>query len=152
MSQITNSWTGFPGIRSFDRISSRIGWLELGFLALVLLALGMRLWELDGRVMHYDEAIHLHYSWRLANLETFIHSPWMHGPFQIELAALFMRILGDTDFTARLAYVIFGSALVGLPYFLRDYMGRSGAFLTSVMLMLSPAQPSHTRALHSSPR
>ncbi|MFB3120205.1 MAG: glycosyltransferase family 39 protein, partial [Stenotrophomonas maltophilia] len=89
--------------------------------------------------MHYDEAIHLHYSWRLANLETFIHSPWMHGPFQIELAALFMRILGDTDFTARLAYVIFGSALVGLPYFLRDFMGRTGAFFTAVMLMLSPA-------------
>ncbi len=156
MSQPTNRQTGLPGIGGLgrflpslprplgflgrlDRISWRIGWLELGFLALVLLALGMRLWELDGRVMHYDEAIHLHYSWRLANLETFIHSPWMHGPFQIELAALVMRILGDTDFTARLAYVIFGSALVGLPYFLRDYMGRSGAFFTSIMLMLSPA-------------
>ena len=125
---------GIPG-----RPGWRIGWLELGFLALVLLALGMRLWELDGRGMHYDEAIHLHASWRLANLETFIHSPWMHGPFQIELAALVMRILGDTDFTARLAYVIFGSALVGLPYFLRDYMGRSGAIFASVMLMLSPA-------------
>jgi len=121
------------------RIGWRIGWLELGFLALVMLALGMRLWELDGRTMHYDEAIHLHYSWRLANLEPFIHSPWMHGPFQIELTALVMRILGDTDFTARLAYVVFGSALVGLPYFLRDYMGRSGAFFVSVMLMLSPA-------------
>ena len=156
MSQITNRQNGFPGFggsgwilsslaRPFralggpDRIRWRIGWLELGFLALVVLALGMRLWELDGRVMHYDEAIHLHYSWRLANLETFIHSPWMHGPFQIELAALFMRILGDTDFTARLAYVIFGAALVGLPYFLRDFMGRSGAFFTAVMLTLSPA-------------
>ncbi len=156
MSQITNRQLRLPGIgglsrilpslsRPFgflggrDRIGWREGWLELGFLALVLLALGMRLWELDGRTMHYDEAIHLHYSWRLANLEPFIHSPWMHGPFQIELTALVMRILGDTDFTARLAYVIFGSALVGLPYFLRDYMGRSGAFFASVMLMLSPA-------------
>ena len=147
MSQIINRLTGLsgnfpgslPGIGGLGRISWRIGWLELGFLGLVLLALGMRLWELDGRVMHYDEAIHLHYAWRLSNLETFIHSPWMHGPFQIELTALFMRILGDTDFTARLAYVIFGSALVGLPYFLRDYMGRVGALFTSVMLTLSPA-------------
>ena len=124
---------------STERIGGNIGWLELGFLTLIMLALVMRLWELDGRVMHYDEAIHLQYSWRLANLEAFIHSPWMHGPFQIELTALVLRILGDTDFTARLAYVIFGSALVGLPYFLRDYMGRSGAFFASVMLMLSPA-------------
>ena len=75
------------------RIGWRIGWLELGFLALVMLALGMRLWELDGRTMHYDEAIHLHYSWRLANLEPFIHSPWLHGPFQIELAALGLRCI-----------------------------------------------------------
>ena len=129
----------FGPLGRLDRIGWRIGWIELGFLVLVMLALGMRLWELDGRTMHYDEAIHLHYSWRLANLEPFIHSPWMHGPFQIELAALVMRILGDTDFTARLVYVVFGSALVGLPYFLRDYMGRSGAFFASVMLMLSPA-------------
>ena len=117
----------------------RFGWLEWSFLSLVLLALGMRLWELDGRAMHYDEAIHLHYAWRLSNLETFIHSPWMHGPFQIELTALIFRIFGDTDFTARLGYVLFGSALVGLPYFLRDYLGRGGALITGIMLMLSPA-------------
>ena len=153
MSQTINSQPGLPGIRVLGRLLAtlpllarplgqsrwRIGRLELGFLILVLLALGMRLWELDGRVMHYDEAIHLHYSWRLTNLETFIHSPWMHGPFQIELAALVMRIFGDTDFTARLPYVVFGSALVGLPYFLRDQMGRTGALFTSTMLMLSPA-------------
>ena len=110
MSQITNRRIGLPArlpdIGGLARIRWRIGRLELVFLGLVVLALGLRLWELDGRVMHYDEAIHLHYSWRLANLEPFIHSPWMHGPFQIELTALVMRILGDTDFTARLAYVI----------------------------------------------
>jgi type IV secretory pathway TrbD component len=108
-------------------------------LLLVLVALGMRLWELDGRAMHYDEAIHVHYAWRLSNLEEYIHSPWMHGPFQIEFNALIMRLLGDSDFTARLGYALFGSALVGLPYFLRDSLGRSGALLTGVMLALSPA-------------
>ncbi|MEE8204706.1 MAG: flippase activity-associated protein Agl23, partial [Dehalococcoidales bacterium] len=117
----------------------RLGWVEWGFLALVLLALGRRLWELDGRAMHYDEAIHLHYAWRLSNLETFVHSPWMHGPFQIEFTALILRILGDTDFTARLGYALFGAALVGLPYFLRDYLGRIGALFAGIMLTLSPA-------------
>ena len=155
MSQIANRQTGLPGMSGLRRIllslshplgplgspgliGWRIGWLEVGFLILVLLALGMRLWELDGRVMHYDEAIHLQESWKLSNLGSFVHSPWMHGPFQIELTALVIRILGDTDFTARLAYVIFGSVLVGLPYYLRDYLGRTGAFFASVMLMLSP--------------
>lgn len=133
-------WTGW-----------RFGWFEGGFLIIVALALLMRLWELGGRTMHYDEAIHVHYAWRLLNSSgaaggwpwifgtDFIHSPWMHGPFQIEFTALIFRIFGDSDVTARLGYILFGTALVGLPYFLRDYLGRAGALLVAVMLALSPA-------------
>ncbi len=126
------------------------GWFEAGFLAVVMVALAMRLWELGGRTVHYDEAIHLHFAWRLAESSgaflgwpwvfgtDYIHSPWMHGPFQIEFTALVFRVLGDTDVTARLGYVLFGTALVAVPYFLRDYLGRTGAFLAAVMLALSP--------------
>ena len=136
---ISRLWTG----RSF-------GWLEAGFSVVVVVALAMRLWELGGRTMHYDEAIHLHFSWRLAESAggylgwpwvfgtNYIHSPWMHGPFQIEFTAVMFRIFGDTEVTARLGYVLFGTALVAVPYFFRDYLGRPGAFLASVMLALSP--------------
>ena len=56
----------------------RIGWLEVSFLILLAVALALRLWELGGRAMHYDEAIHLHYAWRLSiDWEDYIHSPWM---------------------------------------------------------------------------
>ena len=126
------------------------GWLEAGFLAIVIVALVMRLWELGGRTVHYDEAIHLHFAWRLSESSgaflgwpwvfgtDYIHSPWMHGPFQIQLTALIFRIFGDTDVTARLGYVLFGTALVAVPYFFRDYLGRTGAFLAALMLALSP--------------
>lgn len=136
------------------------GWVEAFFLALLLLALGMRLWELGGRAMHYDEAIHAHYAWRLANSEgalggwpwvfgrEYIHAPWMHGPFQIEFTALVFRIFGDSDFTARLVYVLFGTGLVGLPYFLRDYLGRGGALLAGVTLALSPTMLYFSRFGH----
>ena len=105
----------------------RFGWLEWSFLGLIGLALGMRMWELGGRAMHYDEAIHVHYAWKLLNSsgavggwpwvfgQDFIHAPWMHGPFQIEFTAFIFRVFGDSDFTARLGYVLFGTALVGLP-------------------------------------
>ena len=119
-------------------VAFRFGWLEAVFLLLTAAALGLRLWELDGRAMHYDEAIHLHFSWKLAQGMEYIHSPWMHGPFQIELVALLLRFLGDTDFVARLCYPLFGTALVALPYFLRDHIGRAGAVIASVMLTLSP--------------
>ena len=114
-------------------------------------ALGLRLFELSGRPMHYDEAIHLHYGWKLANSAgaalgwpwifgtDYIHSAWMHGPFQIEMTAVIFTIFGDTDFTSRLGYALFGTALVGLPWFLRDHIGRRGALIAAVVLALSPA-------------
>ena len=116
----------------------RFGWLEWGFLLIALVAAAMRLWELDGRVMHYDEAIHLHYAWKLARGVEFLHSPWMHGPLQIELVAVFLRVLGDTDFVARLPYALFGVALVILPYFLRRQIGDRGAICAAVILTFSP--------------
>ncbi len=129
----------------------RFGWLETGFVGIFVVALGMRLWELGGRVMHYDEAIHVHFAWRLANSEgatlgwpwlfgtDYLHSPWMHGPFQIEMVAAIFTIFGDTEVTARLGFALFGAALVLLPYFLRDHLGRYGALLAALMLALSPA-------------
>lgn len=138
-----------PASPSFSRSWLGRGWLYLaatvegrylaGFIAIAIAALALRLWELPGRTMHYDEAIHLYYSWRLSNLEGFVHSPWMHGPFQIELVALFLRLFGDTDFAARLAYVLFGTALVFLPFFLRNQLGPAGAILTGLMLAISPS-------------
>lgn len=118
---------------------SRFGWLEWGFLLIALMAAGMRLWELDGRVMHYDEAIHLHYAWKLARGVEFLHSPWMHGPLQIEMVAVFLRVLGDTDFVARLPYALFGVALVILPYSLRRQIGDKGAICAAVILTFSPS-------------
>ncbi len=117
----------------------RLGWLEWAFVAMVLAAAALRLWELDGRVMHYDEAIHLHYAWKLARGIEFLHSPWMHGPLQIEMVSIFLRVFGDTDFVARLPYALFGAALVGLPYLLRRQIGDRGAICAGVILTFSPS-------------
>ena len=117
----------------------RPGWEALVFAGIALAALGLRLWELDGRAMHYDESLHVHYAWRMATGEGYSHSPWMHGPFQVHLTALMFKLFSDTDFVARLSYALFGSALVALPYFLRNHLGRSGAIATAVLLALSPS-------------
>ena len=133
-----------------DARQRRWGRYEVAFLVVMIAALGLRLFELSGRPMHYDEAIHLHYGWILADSaggligwpwifgSNYYHSAWMHGPFQIEMTAAIFTILGDTDFTSRLGYALFGTALVGLPYFLRDHLGRHGALIAAVLLTLSP--------------
>ena len=117
----------------------KLGWEAALFAGLAMVALGLRLWELDGRTMHYDESLHVHYAWRLATGEGYSHSPWMHGPFQVHLTALIFQLFSDSDFTARLGYALFGAALVGIPYFLRAYLGRTGAIVTAVLLALSPS-------------
>ena len=115
-----------------------VGGLEWVFLAIIAVAAGMRLWELNGRTMHYDEAIHLHFAWKLAQGVEFVHSPWMHGPLQIELVAALIKFVGDTDFLARLPYALFGVALVAMPYFLREQLGSKGAVCAAIILAMSP--------------
>ena len=124
---------------SLGWLCRQLGPLEWAFAVIALAAAAMRLWELDGRVMHYDEAIHLHYAWNLARGVEYLHSPWMHGPFQIELVAVFIKVLGDTDFVARLPYALFGVALVILPWFLRREIGDKGAVCAAVILTFSPS-------------
>ena len=127
------AWRMTPAIRP-----PSVGGLEWAFLAIIVVAAGMRLWELNGRTMHYDEAIHLHFAWKLAQGVGFVHSPWMHGPLQIELVAAFIKFVGDTDFIARLPYALFGVALVAMPYFLREQLGSKGAVCAAIILAMSP--------------
>ena len=131
------AWSG--ELRRPRFVLPHFGPLEWAFLLIALVAAVLRLWELDGRVMHYDEAIHLHYAWKLARGVEFLHSPWMHGPLQVEMVAVFIRLFGDTDFVARLPYAIFGVVLVILPWFLRRELGEKGAICAAVILTLSPS-------------
>ena len=56
----------------------RPGWFLAGFMPLALVALVLRLWDLDGRTLHYDAAIHVHFAWTMAHGKDFIHSPSLH--------------------------------------------------------------------------
>ena len=109
------------------------------FGVVMLLALALRLWDLGGRPIHYDEGLHAFYSWQLFAGDGYRHEPWIHGPLQFFLNSAVFGIFWDSDYTVRLTYVFFGVVLVGLPYFLRDYIGRTGALLAAVMLAFSPA-------------
>ena len=125
--------------RVFSRFRIRPSWELAVFVGLALAALGLRLWDLGGRTMHYDESLHVHYAWRFATGEGYVHSPWMHGPFQVHLAAIMFKLFADSDTTARLGYAIFGASLAALPFFMRTYLGRTGAIVTAILLALSPS-------------
>ena len=109
------------------------------FGVLVAVALGLRLWDLGGRPVHYDESLHAFYSWQLFAGDGYRHEPWTHGPLQFFLNSAVFAIFWDDDFTVRITYALFGAGLVGLPYFLRGYLGQWAALIASAMLALSPA-------------
>jgi len=108
------------------------------YIALVLIALIIRLWDLGARTIHYDEGVHINCA------RGFFNTPlpwclqgWTHGPFQKELTAFFF-LFGTNEVTARLLPVVFGTAIVALPYFLRRQLGHWGSLVVAFLLAFSP--------------
>lgn len=136
-----------------------LNWLP--FVGVILLGAVLRFWGLGDKPLHHDESLHAYYSlqllqntiwqWKSCVVGTdptcYSYSPWLHGPFQFHAIALVYQIsrwLGAPDngvntTTVRIAAATLGTVLVGLPYFLRDYLGRLGAWLACFLLAISPS-------------
>jgi uncharacterized protein (TIGR03663 family) len=112
---------------------------------LLIVAAALRLWDVGARTMSHDEALHAYYSWRLYAGQGYLHSPLTHGPFLFHATALVYTLFGASDATARLVPALFGVALVGLPYLLRQWLGRLGALLSGLMLLISPVTLFYSR-------
>ncbi|MBI2863327.1 MAG: TIGR03663 family protein [Chloroflexi bacterium] len=124
------------GLPVFGAIS--LNWEIAAYAALVLVAATLRFWDLGTRALHHDESLHALYSYYLFSGRGYQHDPMMHGPFQFHAIALGYFLFGVSDYTARIVPALFGTVLVALPYFLRGFLGRTGAILAAVMLTFSP--------------
>ncbi|MGA2285998.1 MAG: flippase activity-associated protein Agl23 [Dehalococcoidia bacterium] len=113
-------------------------WELVVLLAILAVAALLRFWDLGARTFHGDEAITAGFSWQLADGRGYIHNPLTHGPFQFLGTALVFVLFGDSDYTARVLPALFGTALVGLPFFLRGHLGRTGAIVSALLLAVSP--------------
>ncbi len=113
-------------------------WEILFYLGLLALALLMRVWELGDRSFHHDESLHAVYSWYIYDGQGYQHNPLMHGPFQFHMNALLFFLFGDTDTIARIGYALFGTVLVAMPWFLRSWLGRTGAMVAAALIAFSP--------------
>ncbi len=130
------------------------------FWGVILLGALLRFWGLGDKPLHHDESLHAYFSWQLMlhNLDNWIgclapqpscytYDPLLHGPFQFHIIAITYQIsnwLGAPDHginttTVRIPAAVLGTVIVGLPYFLRDYLGKWGAWLASLFLAVSPS-------------
>ena len=131
----TSSDKGLGIVIRIDRVS----WQPIVFGLLFLVALIMRLWDLDGRAYHYDETIHAFDSWQLFKGNGYIHSPWAHGPFLYHVSAVSIFLFGDNLASPRLVPALFGALLVITPWFLRNRLGVWGAIAVAALLAFSPS-------------
>ncbi len=129
------------------------------FWGVIFLGALLRFWNLGDKPLHHDESLHAYFSLQLMhNMETWIscfnpsvscyhYDPLLHGPFQFHFIALVYKLsqwLGAPDHgvnttTVRILAATLGTLIVGMPYFLRDYLGKLGAWLACFLLAVSPS-------------
>ena len=121
-----------------SRIRPPQTWEGWAILALLVVALVTRLWDLGGRALHYDEILHAWYSWLYAEGGGYAHNPLTHGPLLYHVGAATYRLIGSSEFAARLVPALFGAVLVVMPWLFRKELGRYGALAASLFLLASP--------------
>ena len=117
----------------------RPGGEAIAYTALVAVALALRLYELDARVFHHDESQDAFFSWVFFTSGDYEYDPLLHGPLRFYLTAGMYALFGDTDFSARLAPALMGTAMVALPWLLREQVGRIAAFTAALLLAIGPS-------------
>ncbi|MFQ6013925.1 MAG: flippase activity-associated protein Agl23 [Anaerolineae bacterium] len=131
-----------------NRVSSPAPWLtvEVALHALiVLMAAGARFYALGRWPLGEGEIRVAVAAWDLSRGLT--PTGEVTGPFLYHLSALFFLLFGGGDFVARLGPALFGLALVAMPHFLRQHLGRYGALATALLLALSPTTLFFSRLL-----
>ncbi len=114
-------------------------WEVAAWVALVAIALGLRLYDLGSRPFHHDESQDAYFSWILFTKGDYTYQPILHGPLRFYMTAGFFSLFGDSNFTARLAPALMGTLMVALPYGLRHQIGRVGAFAAAVLFAVGPS-------------
>lgn len=114
-------------------------WERVAFIVLVLVAVLTRFYILGDRVMSHDESLHTKFSYYLYAGSGYRHNPMMHGPLLFHITALSYFLFGVNDFVARVPFALLGVALVLSPFLFRRWLGRGGAFIASLLLLISPS-------------
>jgi predicted membrane-bound mannosyltransferase/DNA-binding beta-propeller fold protein YncE len=142
----------YPLPDSHERVLTQIllrayslNWEVIAYTLIFVVAVLTRFVNLGARVMSHDESLHTYYSWRLYEYGEYVHTPLMHGPVLFHMVAFFYFLFGDNDFTARIYPAVLGVLIVMFPLLLRRWLGRIGAVIASVLLLISPMMMYYNR-------
>ncbi len=117
----------------------------LAMILIFIIAVVTRFYALGDRVMSHDESLHTYYSYLLYKDGNFAHTPLMHGPILFHAIAFSYFLFGDSDFSARVYPAVLGILMVMFPFLFQRWLGRTGALLASIMILISPLLLYHHR-------
>jgi uncharacterized protein (TIGR03663 family) len=120
-------------------IQSRISFQTL-FLIIFAIGLIVRLWSLDLKLFHHDEAVHAWFAYRLLNEGMYVYDPSYHGPFLYYVTAGMFALFGDLDFVGRILPALFGVALIPMVYaiYRLGYLDQNQTLVASLFIAISP--------------
>jgi uncharacterized protein (TIGR03663 family) len=115
---------------SFERI----------FLFVFSIAIFLRFWQLDLKLLHHDEAIHSWFSYELMTNGAWVYDPSYHGPFLYYVTAGMFYVFGDSDLVARILPSLFGALLIPLAYCIYriGYIDKKQTLFAAILLAVSP--------------
>ena len=125
--------------------SIKLDYEKIAWIAMFLLAVTVRLYELGARVISHDESLHTYYAWELSQGRGFEHTPLMHGPFQFHIVAFSYFLFGDSDFTSRIPAALFGIAAIGMLWYFRGFLGKVAALVAAGLMTISPMMIFYSR-------
>jgi uncharacterized protein (TIGR03663 family) len=123
---------------------SRIrAWLSFRnlFLLIFLLALFLRLFVLDLKLFHHDEAVHAWFAYKLMTDGSYAYDPMYHGPFLYYVTAGMFTLLGDSDLVSRILPALFGAAIIPVIYWIHTlgYLDQRQTLVASLFVAVSPS-------------
>jgi uncharacterized protein (TIGR03663 family) len=116
---------------------------------IVLLAGLSRFADLGSRAMSHDESIHAFLAFKLYQVGFYHHDPSTHGPLLQHLNAVIFWLFGASDTTARLVPALAGVGVVATLWGFWRYLGRMGALLAAVLVLISPSLTYYSRYLRN---
>jgi uncharacterized protein (TIGR03663 family) len=123
-----------------SRIRSFLTFRNL-FLIIFLLGLFIRLYTLDLKLLHHDEAVHAWFSYQLLTEGSYTYDPMYHGPLLYFLTAGMFYLFGDSDLVGRILPALFGAAIIPLIYaiYRLGYLDQRQTLIASLFVAVSPS-------------
>ncbi|GAB3416628.1 TIGR03663 family protein [Haloparvum alkalitolerans] len=131
-----------------DRLSDD-GRTLLALAGVTVAALLLRLYELGGRVFHWDEGRVGYWTLRYAASGQLEYRPIIHGPFLRIVNAGVFEVLPATDATARLVVALVGGLLPLSAWLFREHLDRGELLALGGLLATTPLLVYYSRFMRN---